>query len=167
MKIYDILVPTAAGKQQSLADFQGKVLLITNTASKCGFTPQYKELEELHQKYGHQGFEVLAFPCNQFLGQEPASNAEIQTFCQRNYGVTFTVFGKIDVNGKNAHELFKYLTEQAPGFLSNGIKWNFTKFLIDAQGKVRHRYAPTTQPKKIAPDIEKLLNEAPSHITPK
>lgn len=160
MTIYDIMVPTATGIQQSLADFKGKVLLIANTASKCGFTPQYKELEELYQKYGKQGLAVLAFPCNQFLKQEPAGNSEIQNFCQVNYGVTFPVFGKIDVNGENAHELFKYLADQAPGWFGKSIKWNFTKFLVDAQGRVRHRYAPITKPNKIAPDIEKLLLES-------
>lgn len=159
MSIYDFSVPTAAGKQQSLADYRGKVLLIVNTASKCGFTPQYKELEELYQIYKDKKFMVLAFPCNQFLNQEPGTNDEIQTFCQVNYGVSFPVFGKIDVKGAHAHALFTYLTEQAPGWLGKGIKWNFTKFLVDGQGQVRERYAPMTKPNEIAPAIEKLLNE--------
>jgi len=160
MNLYDISVPMTTGEQQLLAGYQGKVLLITNTASKCGFTPQYKELEELYQKYGTQGFNILAFPCNQFFSQEPGSNTEIQNFCQLNYGVTFPVFGKIDVKGDNAHPLFRYLIDQIPGWFGKNIKWNFTKFLIDAQGKVRYRYGPMTKPSKIAPDIEALLQEA-------
>lgn len=163
MNLYDISVPTTTGEQQSLAGYQGKVLLITNTASKCGFTPQYKELEELYQMYGTQGFDILAFPCNQFFSQEPGSNAEIQNFCQLNYGVTFPVFGKINVKGDNAHPLFRYLIDQIPGWFGKSIKWNFTKFLIDAQGKVRYRYGPMTKPNKIAPDIEALLQEAQSN----
>ncbi|MBP2656252.1 MAG: Peroxiredoxin [Firmicutes bacterium] len=162
MKLYNISVPTAAGNQQSLAVYQKKILLITNTASKCGFTPQYKELEELYQKYGNNNFDILAFPCNQFLRQEPGSNTEIQTFCQLNYGVTFPVFGKIDVKGNHAHPLFQYLTNQMPGWFGKNIKWNFTKFLIDAQGRVRYRYAPITKPSKIAPNINTLLKEAQS-----
>ncbi len=159
MKLYDISVPTAGGEQRSLAEYQGKVLLIVNTASKCGFTPQYQELEELYQRYASQGLVVLAFPCNQFFNQERGSNDEIQSFCQVNYGVTFPVFGKIDVKGNQAHPLFRYLTEHAPGWFGNGIKWNFTKFLVDAQGTVRYRYAPTTKPRKITPSIELLLQE--------
>lgn len=161
LTVYDFTVPTADGKQQSLDTYKGKVLLIVNTASKCGFTPQFKELEELYQKYASQGFVVLGFPCNQFANQDPLSNAEIQSFCQINYGVSFPIFSKVDVKGNTAHELFIYLTEQAPGiFGSKSIKWNFTKFLVDAQGQVRDRYAPTTTPSKIATDIEKLLAEA-------
>lgn len=157
MNIYDISVPTANGKSQSLADFKGKVLLIVNTASKCGFTPQYKELEELYQRYKHRNFVVLGFPCNQFGQQEKGSNQEIQTFCQINYGVSFPVFGKIDVKGEGAHPLFKYLTEQKTGWFGDVVKWNFTKFLVDDQGTVIERYAPVTNPDKLAPDIEKLL----------
>lgn len=157
MNIYDISVPTANGKSQSLADFKGKVLLIVNTASKCGFTPQYKELEELYQRYKHRNFVVLGFPCNQFGQQEKGSNQEIQTFCQINYGVTFPVFGKIDVKGEGAHPLFKYLTEQKKGWFGDAVKWNFTKFLVDNQGTVIERYAPVTNPAKLSPDIEKLL----------
>lgn len=155
-----MIVPTATGKSQNLAAYQGKILLIVNTASKCGFTPQYKELEELYQQYKTRNFVVLGFPCNQFLNQEPGSNQEIQTFCQLNYGVSFPVFGKVDVKGQHAHELFNYLTKQAPGWFGNSIKWNFTKFLVDAQGNVRKRYAPTTSPSKLTSDIESLLAEA-------
>ena len=160
MSLYEMIVPTATGKSQNLAAYRGKVLLIVNTASKCGFTPQYKELEELYQTYKNRNFAVLGFPCNQFLNQEPGSNQEIQTFCQLNYGVSFPVFGKVDVKGRHAHELFNYLTKQAPGWFGNSIKWNFTKFLVDAQGNVRKRYAPITSPSKITPDIENLLAEA-------
>lgn len=159
MSIYDFIVSKNDGTKESLRVHEGKVLLIANTASKCGFTPQYKEMEELYQQYGKDGLVVLAFPCNQFMGQEPGSNEEIQNFCQINYGVTFPVYEKIDVKGANAHPLFCYLTEQAPGLFGKGIKWNFTKFLIDGQGKVRQRYAPLTPPRKIAPDIEALLAE--------
>jgi glutathione peroxidase len=163
MNIYDISVPTADGKQQSITAYKGKVLLIVNTASKCGFTPQFKELEELYQKYGDQGLVVLGFPCNQFANQDPLGDADIQNFCQINYGVSFPMFAKVYVKGDKAHELFKYLTNEAPGiFGSKSIKWNFTKFLVDAQGQVRDRYAPTTSPIKVAPDIEKLLAEASS-----
>lgn len=159
MSLYDFSVPTAAGKSQSLSEYKGKVLLIVNTASKCGFTPQYKELEELYQQYKNRNFVVLGFPCNQFLKQEPGSNEEIQQFCQMNYGVTFPVFGKIDVNGEHAHPLFTYLTAHASGWFGNAVKWNFTKFLVDAQGNVRNRYAPVTSTSKIAPAIEQLLTE--------
>lgn len=159
MHIYDINVPLASGEEQSLAAFRGKVLLIVNTASKCGFTPQYQELEELYQAYKDQGLMVLAFPCNQFWQQEPGDNAAIQQFCQLNYGVTFPVFGKIDVKGQAAHPLFTYLTKAAPGWFGDSVKWNFTKFLVDAQGAVRGRYAPLTSPKKIAAAIESLLQE--------
>lgn len=159
MTLYDLSVPMADGAQRSLAAYRGKVLLVANTASTCGFTPQYRELEELYQRYASQGLEILAFPCNQFLGQEKGSNDEIQTFCRLHYGVTFPVFGKIDVKGEDAHPLFRYLTEHASGWFGTGIKWNFTKFLVDAQGKVRFRYAPTTRPGKIVPDLKLLLRE--------
>ena len=157
MGLYDIHVRTIEGNEQSMAEYKNKVLLIVNTASKCGFTPQYKELEELYQLYKQEDFIVLGFPCNQFLKQEPGSNAEIQTFCQLNYGVSFPMFEKIKVRGNDAHPLFKYLTEQAPGWLGDAVKWNFTKFLVDRQGKVINRYAPTTNPREIEPDIEKLI----------
>ena len=162
MGLYEISVPTSNGQEQSLSIYQGKVLLIANTASKCGFTDQYQEMEELYRRYSDKGLVILAFPCNQFLNQEPGTDAEIQQFCLLNYGVTFPVFAKIDVNGETAHPLFRYLTEQSPGWFGKAIRWNFTKFLIDSDGNVRHRYAPITKPHAIAPDIEALLNE----ITP-
>jgi glutathione peroxidase len=159
MDLYGISVATAGGQLQSLAAYRGKVLLIVNTASKCGLTPQYRELEELYLKYGKQGLEILAFPCNQFLGQEKGSDSEIQTFCQVNYGVSFPVFAKIEVTGGQSHPLFRFLTEQAPGWFGGSIKWNFTKFLIDCRGQVRERFAPATRPNKIIPHIEALLQE--------
>jgi glutathione peroxidase len=157
MSIYDITVTTANGEEKSLADYRGKALLVVNVASKCGFTPQYKGLQELYEKYKDQGLEILGFPCNQFLGQEPGSNEEIQDFCQVNYGVHFPVFAKIDVNGSNAHPLYKHLTKEASGILGGAIKWNFTKFLIDRDGKVVKRYAPNTEPEKMTEKIEELL----------
>lgn len=156
--VYDYSATTISGKEVAIADFKGKVLLVVNTASKCGLTPQFKDLEALYEKYKDQGFIVLGFPCNQFMSQDPASNEEISEFCQLNYGVTFPMFAKIDVNGDEAHPLFKHLKEAAPGLLGmNAVKWNFTKFLVDRQGNVLERYAPTTEPKDIAKDIEKLL----------
>jgi glutathione peroxidase len=143
-----------------LAQYAGRVLLITNTASHCGFTPQYKGLESIHQQYKDRGLEVLAFPCNQFGKQEPGSAAEIGSFCERNYGVTFPLLAKIDVNGPNADPLFRYLKQSAPGlFGTQGIKWNFTKFLIKKDGTVYKRYAPTTKPEQLIADIERLLAE--------
>lgn len=161
MTVYDFSVPTPAGQERSLAVYQGKVLLIVNTASNCGFTPQYHELEELYRRYGKQGFIVLAFPCNQFWHQEPGDNEQIQNFCQLNYGVTFPVFAKIEVNGPDAHPLFRYLTEQAPGWFGKAIRWNFTKFLIDSSGHIRKRYAPLTNPLTLSSAIENLLAELP------
>ncbi|MFO1374375.1 MAG: glutathione peroxidase [Agitococcus sp.] len=156
--VYDYSATTISGKEVSIADYKGKVLLVMNTASKCGLTPQFKDLEALYEKYKDQGLMILGFPCNQFLSQDPASNEEISEFCQLNYGVTFPMFAKIDVNGDEAHPLFKHLKEAAPGLLGmNAIKWNFTKFLVDRQGNVIERYAPTTVPLDIAKDIEKLL----------
>ncbi len=156
--IYDFNCETTGGKQQPLSDYQGKVLLVVNTASKCGFTPQFAGLEELYEKYRDQGLEVLGFPCNQFASQDPGSNAEIEEFCQLNYGVSFPMFGKIEVNGSGADPLFKYLKKEAPGALgSQRVKWNFTKFLVDSSGKVVKRYAPTVKPKAIEKDIAKLL----------
>jgi glutathione peroxidase len=158
MSVYDFSAWTLSGHEKTLAEFKGKVLLIVNTASKCGFTPQYKGLQLLYEKYRQRGFEVLGFPCNQFLHQEPAEGAEIQTFCERNFGVTFPLFEKIDVNGVNAHPLFQYLTKAAPGFGGfRAVKWNFTKFLIDRSGKAVKRYAPMTPPKKLEAAIEKLI----------
>lgn len=159
MTIYQYSAQRIDGKQQSLADYQGQVLLIVNTASQCGFTPQFAGLEELHQRYQAQGFSVLGFPCNQFGGQDPDSNANIQQFCQVNYGVSFPMFAKIEVNGEQAHPLFQYLKSHATGLLgSEMIKWNFTKFLIAKDGTVFKRYAPTTKPEDISNDIEQLLS---------
>ena len=153
-----IPVEAADGTVTDLSPYAGKVMLIVNTASKCGFTPQYEGLEALHRKYGERGFAVLAFPCNQFGAQEPGDAAEIANFCSLTYDVTFPVFAKIDVNGDNAAPLFRHLKKAAPGVLgSEGIKWNFTKFLVDRDGKVVGRYAPTTKPADIAKDIEHLL----------
>jgi glutathione peroxidase len=151
-------VRAADGATQNLSAWRGKVLLIVNTASQCGFTPQYAALEALWRRYKERGFAVLAFPCNQFGAQEPGSAEEIQTFCSTRYDVTFPIFGKIDVNGSDAAPLYDYLKAQAPGLLgSQAIKWNFTKFLVDREGKVVRRYAPMTKPEDIAKDIETLL----------
>ncbi|VVT03521.1 Hydroperoxy fatty acid reductase gpx1 [Sphingomonas sp. EC-HK361] len=156
--ITDFEVKAADGGPASLDTWRGKVLLIVNTASKCGFTPQYEGLEDLHRDLGPRGFEVLAFPCNQFGGQEPGDAAEIANFCSLTYDVTFPVFAKIDVNGPAADPLFERLKADAPGLLgSKAIKWNFTKFLIDREGQVVRRYAPTTKPEDIVKDIEALL----------
>lgn len=156
--ITDIPVTTPEGTQIDLSDYAGKVLLIVNVASKCGFTPQYEGLEALHRRYADRGFEVLGFPCNQFGAQEPGDAAEIANFCSLTYDVTFPVFGKIDVNGPDAAPLYRYLKKAAPGlFGTEGIKWNFTKFLVDRTGNVVDRYAPQTKPEDIAADIEKLL----------
>ncbi|MCX7879142.1 MAG: glutathione peroxidase [Ignavibacteria bacterium] len=145
-------------KEVPLAKFKGKVLLIVNVASKCGFTPQYEGLEKLYRKYKNRGFEILAFPCNQFGNQEPGTNEEIKNFCKTNYDVSFLLFDKIDVNGDNAHPLYKFLKDAKPGIMgSKDIKWNFTKFLVDKEGNVVDRYAPQTTPEKLEKDIEKLL----------
>ncbi|HET9045464.1 MAG TPA: glutathione peroxidase [Casimicrobiaceae bacterium] len=146
------------GKAIKLDKYKGKVVLVVNTASKCGFTPQYKGLEALYEKYHAKGLEVLGFPCNQFGAQEPGSAAEIEQFCELNYGVTFPMFAKIDVNGKNAAPVYEYLKSAKPGLLgSEAIKWNFTKFLVDRGGKVLARYAPNDTPESLAGDIEKAL----------
>ena len=156
--ITDFHVRAADGGDIELSKYAGQVLLIVNTASKCGFTPQYEGLEALHRKYGDKGFEVLGFPCNQFGAQEPGDAAEIANFCSLTYDVTFPVFAKVDVNGSGADPLFKQLKSDAPGLLGlESIKWNFTKFLVDRAGKVVGRYAPTTRPADIEQDIEKLL----------
>jgi glutathione peroxidase len=157
MSIYQFTAITNNGEEKSLRDYEGTVLLIVNTASKCGFTPQYKGLQELYEKYKNQGFEVLAFPCNQFGSQEPGTNEEIQGFCELNYGVNFPLFAKVDVKGSDIHPLFKFLTKEASGFMTDSIKWNFTKFLIDRSGNVVDRYAPTTSPESIEAEIKKLL----------
>jgi glutathione peroxidase len=153
----EIPLRTIGGKASSLADFDGKTLLIVNVASKCGFTPQYAGLEELHRRFRDRGFAVLGFPCDQFGHQEPGSEAEIQTFCAREYDVTFPMFAKVEVNGPNAHPLFKALKSEAPGLFGQAIKWNFTKFLVDRGRRVVRRYAPTDRPGSLAHDIEAVL----------
>jgi glutathione peroxidase len=156
--IYDYEFKLANGKSQPMADFSGKVLLIVNTASKCGFTPQFEGLEKLQEKYADRGLVVIGFPCNQFAHQDPGSNEEIVEFCQLNYGVTFPMAEKIEVNGSGTHPLFQFLKSEAAGLLgSEKIKWNFTKFLVDAEGNVLERFAPSTKPEKIADAIEPLL----------
>ena len=156
--VYDFVCTARNGQEQSLADYKGKVLLVVNTASKCGFTPQFEGLELLYEDLRDRGLEILGFPCNQFGKQDPGSNGEITEFCQLNYGVTFTMFDKIDVNGRSADPLFKYLKKEAKGALgSRRIKWNFTKFLVDTDGNVVRRYSPTTKPEDIRADIQKLL----------
>jgi len=156
--IYDIEVSALNGEPYALAQHRGKVLLVVNTASKCGFTPQYAGLEALHEKFGDRGLVVLGFPCNQFGAQEPGGAAQIESFCELNYGVQFPMHEKVDVNGEQAHPLFRLLTSERPGvFGTQRIKWNFTKFLIDQKGRVHQRYAPTTTPAAIEADIEALL----------
>ena len=156
--IYDFSANDIDGKERSLAEFRGKVVLIVNVASQCGFTPQYKGLEALHRKYASQGVEVLGFPCNQFGKQEPGEASEIKNFCSLTYDVTFPVFAKIDVNGQNAHPLYKYLENEKRGFLgSKSIKWNFTKFLINKDGQVLARFAPTVTPEQLDGVIARLL----------
>lgn len=181
MNIYDFNVKSIDGENIKLSSFKGKVLLIVNTASKCGFTPQYEGLQKLYEKYNSKGLEILGFPSNQFAEQEPGTNTEVQSFCKINYGVTFPLFEKTDVRGENAHPLFKYLSENTsfsgfdlnhptgtilsdflkenlPEFLEgNSIKWNFTKFLIDKNGSIIKRFEPTSEPSAIAEEIEKLL----------
>lgn len=159
MKFYDFNAKDIYGEDISMSEYEGKVVLVVNTASKCGFTDQFEGLEELYKDYKDKGFEILGFPCNQFGNQEPGSHKEIVEFCRLNYGVTFTMFEKIDVNGKNAHPLFNYLTDETKGIFGKKVKWNFTKFLIDKNGNVIKRYAPTTVPKDIKQDIEKLISE--------
>ncbi len=156
--IYDQEARTIDGRTVKMADWKGQVLLIVNTASKCGFTPQYEGLEALHERYGPKGFAVLGFPCNQFGAQEPGDEAEIASFCKLSYDVDFPMFAKVDVNGDAAHPLWQALKKSAPGLLgSEAIKWNFTKFLVDRSGKVVDRFAPTTKPEAIASRIEALL----------
>ena len=156
--IYDVSATTIDGNLVPLNIYKDKVLLIVNTASQCGFTPQYKGLQDLYDRYANQGLVVLGFPCNQFGQQEPGNSNQIQSFCETNFGVSFPLFQKIEVNGTNAHPLYQYLTKAAPGFLgTEGIKWNFTKFLVDRNGKVVKRYPPTTKPEDLAKDIQALL----------
>ena len=155
--IYDFSAMSLAGEETPLKGFEGKVLLIVNTASACGFTPQYKGLEELHEKFAPRGFAVLGFPCNQFGSQEPGDATQIAQFCSSNYAITFPMFGKIDVNGSKAHPLYRYLTNAKFGLLGPSIKWNFTKFLVDRSGKVVARHAPTARPESLTREIEALL----------
>jgi glutathione peroxidase len=157
MPISDFSATLATGETRSLANHLGKVLLIVNVASQCGFTPQYKGLQALHDRFGPRGFEVLAFPCDQFGHQEPGSDAEIVAFCERNYGVTFPLFAKIEVNGNDAHPLFAWLKRQKGGLFGGAIKWNFTKFLVDRIGAVRARFAPTTTPESLSREVAELL----------
>jgi glutathione peroxidase len=157
MGIYEFSAETIQEEEVSLSTYGGKVLLIVNTASNCAFTKQYKELQELHDRYKDKGFSVLGFPSNQFGEQEPGTNQEIDQFCEINYGVTFPMFAKINVKGPGAHPLFQYISKKTRGFLSKEIKWNFTKFLINQHGEPVSRYAPVTSPAKITKDIEKLL----------
>ncbi|KSU84226.1 glutathione peroxidase [Fictibacillus enclensis] len=158
MSVYEYHAKTIMGEEKSLQEYEGKVLVIVNTASKCGFTPQYKELQALYDEFKDQGLEILGFPCNQFAGQEPGNEEEIQEFCQLNYGVTFPMFAKVDVKGDHAHPLFTYLTREAPGILgSKAIKWNFTKFLVNKQGAVVSRHSPQTSPKDMKKEIEAQL----------
>ena len=158
VSIYDFQVKTIKNESVNLEQYRGKTLLIVNTASKCGFTPQYAGLEDLHKKFTDRGLVVLGFPCNQFGQQEPGNEAEIAEFCSKNFSTTFPLFGKIDVNGPTTAPLYKYLKSEAPGLLgTEAVKWNFTKFLVDATGKVQKRYAPTETPEAIAKDLETKL----------
>ncbi|WHY22754.1 glutathione peroxidase [Bacillus velezensis] len=160
MSIYNMRVRTITGKDMTLQPFAGKVLLIVNTASKCGFTPQFKQLQELYDTYQPEGLEILGFPCNQFMNQEPDDEEGIQEFCEINYGVTFPMFSKVEVNGKNAHPLFAYLTDNAKGMLgTKAIKWNFTKFVVGRNGEIAGRYSPNTNPKELEDVIAKLLGQ--------
>jgi glutathione peroxidase len=157
MKFYDFTAKKMSGEEVKMEKYKGKVVLVVNTASKCGLTPQFKELEELYEKYKEKGLVILGFPCNQFAKQDPAGNDEIHSFCQMNYGVTFDMFEKIDVNGEQAHPLYQYLKTEKKGSLGNKIKWNFTKFLIDKEGNVVQRFAPVVNPLKIEDKISDLL----------
>ncbi|NRF90718.1 glutathione peroxidase [Paenibacillus frigoriresistens] len=163
MNVHQFTVRTIRGEEKSLADYQGQVLLIVNTATKCGFAPQFTGLQELHDTYKEQGFSVLGFPCNQFKDQEPGDDAQVEQACQINFGVNFPLFSKINVNGADAHPLYQYLKKQASGLLGSSIKWNFTKFLVDQQGNVIKRFSPTTSPSKIDSQIRKLLEKSAVH----
>jgi len=156
-EIYNFKVNNSKGEEVELSTNKGKVMLIVNTASKCGFTYQYEGLQDLHDLYNKEGLEILAFPCNQFKNQESGTDKEIQSFCQLNYGLKFPVYSKIDVNGDDAHPLYKYLKKQKKGLLGSNIKWNFTKFLVDREGNVVKRFAPTLKPESMKEDIKKLL----------
>lgn len=154
---YDLEAKDISGKNVSMSDFKGKTVVVVNTASKCGLTPQFEGLEELYKKYNDKGLVILGFPCNQFASQEPGSESDIQEFCQMNYGVTFPMFSKIDVNGENTHEVFKYLKSELGSILGSKIKWNFTKFVIDKNGKPYKRFAPTTKPEKMEAVLQKIM----------
>jgi glutathione peroxidase len=160
--VYEFSAQLLDGRTVSLGEFRGRVLLIVNTASKCGFTPQYAGLQELNRAYRQQGFDVLAFPCNQFGRQEPGTAVEIEAFCEKNYGVSFPIFAKIDVNGEQAHPLFRFLKRSKPGvfgaFSGGAIRWNFTKFLVDRKGRVVSRFGSSTAPRRLAARIEELLD---------
>ncbi|SFB04872.1 glutathione peroxidase [Lentibacillus halodurans] len=157
MSVYDFSAKTIDGEEKLLADYEENVLLIVNTASECGFTPQFEGLQKLYDTYKDEGFMILGFPCNQFNSQDPGSDEDISIFCHKNYGVTFPMFSKIDVKGDHAHPLFVYLTQQAKGVMTRQIKWNFTKFLVNRHGDVVKRYAPQTKPESIQQDIENAL----------
>ncbi|ERJ11702.1 glutathione peroxidase [Haloplasma contractile] len=159
MSIYDYNVTTIDHNEVSLDEYKGKVVLIVNTASKCGFTPQYEGLQSLYESYHTKGLEILAFPCNQFMNQEPGTNEDIKQFCSINYNVTFKILNKVDVNGENTHPLYNYLKSRKKGVLGGRVKWNFTKFLVDKNGEVVKRFAPTTPPDKIKKFIEVLLTQ--------
>lgn len=159
MSFYDLKAKKINGTEVKMEEYKGKVVLIVNTASKCGLTPQFTQLEELYKEYKDKGFTILGFPCNQFAKQDPGSNKEISEFCLFNYGVSFEMFEKIDVNGENTNIIYKFLKEQGKGSFGKAIKWNFTKFLLDKEGNVIKRYAPITKPEKIRADIEKLLEK--------
>jgi glutathione peroxidase len=155
--LYDLTATRNDGQEQALSAYRGKVLLVVNTASQCGFTPQYQGLQALYERHRDQGLEILGFPCDQFGHQEPGDDAEIATFCQRNFGVTFPLFKKVEVNGPGTHPVWAHLKKGASGLLGQGIKWNFTKFLVDREGRVVDRFAPATAPEKLEADVVKLL----------
>tara|TARA_B100001063_G_scaffold240098_1_gene264603 strand:- start:694 stop:1185 length:492 start_codon:yes stop_codon:yes gene_type:complete len=155
--IYDFTLPIGNGEEKPLSDFKGNVILVVNTASQCGFTPQYEGLQKLHNQYHHKGLSIIAVPCNQFGAQEPGSHSTIQEFCQLNYGLSFPIMGKIEVNGANQHPMFKFLKGETKGLITNSIKWNFTKFLIDRGGQVVKRFSPTTKPEALTGHIESLI----------
>lgn len=157
--VYDFTVTDINGREISVEHYRGRTLLIVNTASKCVFSPQYGELQKLYEDYRNRGFEILGFPCNQFANQEPGSEDDIREFCTRSFGVTFSLFSKVEVNGPRAHPLYKYLTSVLPGKMGKRIKWNFTKFLISPDGRPVQRYAPSDRPLKIIPDVEELLRK--------
>ena len=155
--IFQFKATSIDSKEIPIESYKGQIILVVNTASKCGFAPQYKGLQKIYEKYKDKNFVILAFPCNQFGGQEPRNNKEIKEFCSLNYGVTFPMFSRAEVNGKNAHPFFKYLKKKLPGIMGERIKWNFTKFLIDKEGNPRKRFAPTTKPENLYKDIELLI----------